>query len=395
MKKIIILIISVSLLFTGCTYETTELEEKEPEYVKSIWLTYYELSSLTKSSDENQFTKDVTSLIKQIKEYGFNTITVQVRPCADAFYNSKCFPVSAYFKGKEGSTLDYDPFMIICNIANENNIDVDAWINPYRVSQDNDISKLDENFYEKNIQYIVEVNKKLFFNPAYEEVRKLIVSGVCEIVDNYKIKSIHFDDYFYPENCGEFDKKEYENSKSDLNIDDWRRENVNKLIEETSKAINKRVEFGISPASDIKSNYNKLYADVKYWIKNGYIDYVCPQIYFGFKNEYQPFMRTVKKWIELTNQYDVKLYIGLPLYKAGKTDEYASNNKDIQNEFVKSDNIIKRQITYIRKLDKIKGYYIFSYSSLNDEKSKNEVSNMLEVMQDNNQVLNQNPLSQQ
>lgn len=391
MKKIIILIFSFAFMFAGCTYAPTETKTENKEYVKSVWITYYELSNLTKNNDKTSFTKNIDLMISNLKKSGFNKITVQVRPCADSFYNSNYFPTSIYFKGKG----EYDSLKIICDISSKYGIEVEAWVNPYRVSQNNDITKLDKSFYEKYKKYIVEVNKKLFFNPASREVRKLIVNGVNELIENYDIKAIHFDDYFYPENCGDFDKEEYINSKTELSLSDWRRENVNELIKQTNEKINNRVEFGISPASNIKSNYNNLYADVECWIKNKYIDYICPQIYFGFKNEYQPFMQTVKKWIDLCNDYDVKLYIGLPLYKSGKVDEYASNKEELKNEFINNDDIIKRQIIYIKDLDKIKGYYIFSYSSLNDEKSKNEVSNMLEVMQDSNQALNQNPLSQQ
>ena len=109
-------------------------------------------------------------------------------------------------------------------------------------------------------------------------------------------------------------------------------------------------------------------------------------MYFGFKNVYQPFMFTVKKWVKLCENTDVDLYIGLPLYKANTKDKYAAeNDKSIINEFKNSNDIIARQITYISKIDKIKGYYIFSFSQLTSENAKEEVSNMLKVMQSNSQ----------
>ena len=122
------------------------------------------------------------------------------------------------------------------------------------------------------------------------------------------------------------------------------------------------------------------------WVKKGYVDYICPQVYFGFKNVYQPFMFTVKKWVKLCENTNVDLYIGLPLYKANTKDEYAAeNDSSIINEFKNNNDIIARQITYISKIDKIKGYYIFSYSQLSSENAKDEVSNMYEVMQSNSQ----------
>ncbi len=174
-----------------------------------------------------------------------------------------------------------------------------------------------------------------------------------------------------------------------MSLADWRRQNVTNVVKkvyDTVKAANLSVEFGISPASDIENDKNKLYADVESWIENGYIDYICPQIYFGFKNIYQPFMFTVKKWAKICENTNVDLYIGLPLYKANTKDEYAAeNDKTVINEFKNNNNIIARQITYISKIDKIKGYYIFSFSQLNSENAKEEVSNMFEVMQNSSQ----------
>lgn len=386
------------LLFSGCTLENDNnsniITNEVKVYVKSIWITYYELSNYTKDNDEKAFAKNIKALFKELKEYGFNTVTVQVRPCADAFYSSSVFPVSEYYKGKQGSVLDYDPLAIMCDIANELNLRLEAWINPYRVSQNDKLNKLcDDNIAKRWIEQgnnkVIKVNKKYYFNPAYKEVTKLIVDGVSEIVKNYNISAIHFDDYFYPTTSKTIDSNEYEQYKKHngtLSLEDWRRDNVNTMIKQVYSAIkkiNNDVQFGISPASNIENDKNNLYADVEKWVsEQGYIDYICPQIYFGFKNVYQPFMQTTKKWVKMCDEKT--LYIGLPLYKASSVDDYAAeNDKSIKNEFVRFDNIIARQIKYISYFYEIKGYYIFSLSSLYSEKSKNEVSNMLSVMQNN------------
>ena len=175
-------------------------------------------------------------------------------------------------------------------------------------------------------------------------------------------------------------KEEYTKYKSnggELSLFDWRRDNVNNMIKSVYsavKTINKSVTFGISPASDMDYDYSALYADVIKWSRNeGYIDYICPQIYFGFKNETQPFMQTTKLWCDNAT---CALYIALPMYKSGLSDEYAGESG--KNEFKKEKNIVARQITYISKIDKIKGYYIFSYSSLKDNE---ETSNLYSAMQ--------------
>lgn len=392
MKKVIPLILIICFAFSSCSIsqENTQSVIYENKYRKAVWIAYYELSEFTKDKSKYEFEQKIKDEFSKLSSYGFNTVTVQIRPCADAFYISEYFPSSVYFNGTQGSEMPYDPLEIMCSAAQNYKLNIEAWINPYRVSQDSDYTKLaSDSFALKNKKMTEVVDGKIYFNPAYKEVTDLIVNGVEEIVKNYNISAIHFDDYFYPTRNKNFDKKEYKKYGGDLSLDDWRRQNVTDMVKRVYEAIktnNKNVEFGISPASNIENDKNSLYADVEDWVKNGYVDYICPQVYFGFKNVYQPFMFTVKKWVKLCENTDVDLYIGLPLYKANTKDEYAAeNDKSIINEFKNNNNIIARQIIYISKIDKIKGYYIFSFSQLNSENAKEEVSNMLEAMQSNSQ----------
>lgn len=403
MKKIISLIILISIILCSCSVSqnTGENNSAEPvqEYIKAVWISYYELSEFTVSKTENEFTHSISKSFENLKKHGFNTVVVQVRPCADAFYKSNIFPVSIYFNGEQGGEMNYDPLEIMCQQAKKTGLRIEAWINPYRVSQDDDFSKLcDENIAvkwynsdDKKSNLIVYENK-IFFNPACENVKQIIVKGVEEIVEQYDVNAIHFDDYFYPATDESIDENEflsYRNSGGDMSLDDWRRENISDMIKRVYKAvktINPDVVFGVSPASNIEKNYSSLYADVEKWVKeDGYIDYICPQIYFGFKNVYQPFMQTVKKWKKLCENTDTTLFIGLPLYKSGKTDDYASFDDDEpKNEFINNSDIISRQINYIKKIENIKGYFVFSYSYLENKECEEEVSRMYEAMQDSN-----------
>lgn len=392
MKKVIPLILILCFAFSSCSLpqKNTQPVVQKNEYRKAVWIAYYELSEFTKGKSEYEFEQKINDEFSKLSSYGFNTVTVQIRPCADAFYLSEYFPSSIFFNGLQGGEMLYDPLEIICSVAQKYKLNIEAWINPYRVSQDDDYKKLSsDNFAVKNKKMTKVVDGKIYFNPAYDKVTDLIVKGVKEIVENYNISAIHFDDYFYPTQSKNFDKKEYKKYGGDLSLSDWRRQNVTNMVKrvyETIKAVNKNIEFGISPASNIENDKNNLYADVETWVKNRYVDYICPQVYFGFKNVYQPFMFTVKKWVKLCENTDVDLYIGLPLYKANTKDKYAAeNDKSIINEFKNNNDIIARQITYISKIDKIKGYYIFSFSQLTSENAKEEVSNMLKVMQSNSQ----------
>lgn len=392
MKKVIPLILILCFAFSSCSLpqKNTQPVVQKNEYRKAVWIAYYELSEFTKGKSEYEFEQKINDEFSKLSSYGFNTVTVQIRPCADAFYLSEYFPSSVYFNGTQGGEMIYDPLEIMCSVAQKYKLNIEAWINPYRVSQDDDYTKLSsDNFAIKNKKITKVVDGKIYFNPAYDKVTDLIVNGVKEIVENYNISAIHFDDYFYPTQNKSFDKKEYKKYGGDLSLTDWRRQNVTNMVKrvyETIKTVNKNIEFGISPASNIENDKNSLYADIETWVKNRYVDYICPQVYFGFKNVYQPFMFTVKKWVKLCENTDVDLYIGLPLYKANTKDKYAAeNDKSIINEFKNNNDIIARQITYISKIDKIKGYYIFSFSQLTSENAKEEVSNMLKVMQSNSQ----------
>lgn len=381
-------------MLSSCSAPELTNDESPTKYRIAVWIAYYELQKFTQGNNEEIFTDLVDEEFKRLKKYGFNTITVQVRPCADAFYKSNYFPVSEYFNGIQGGEMPYDPLEIMCSLADKYGFQIEAWINPYRVSQGDDYDKLDKNsFAVINKNMTKAVDNKIYFNPAYDEVKQLIVDGVREIVENYSIDAIHFDDYFYPTTSADFDKKEYKKYKGDLSLADWRRDNVNDMIQKVSnviKSINPNVKFGISPAADVERDREELYADVELWIKNNYIDYICPQIYYGFKNNSMPFIQTVKKWVSLCRDSGVDLFIGLALYKSNTKDEYASSyDKNAINEFKNNNNIIARQIIYISKINEIKGYYIFSHSNLYDKKSKDEVSNMLNAMQSNNQAQNQ------
>lgn len=410
MKKVFSMILLIGFILSGCSLQgpiptaasnqkstPANVQSSTNHEIRSVWLTYYELQELV-SKKESTFRKNITEVFETISNMGFNTLTVQVRPCADAFYDSKYFPISNYCKARENDKLIYDPLKLICDLSKKYDIRIEAWINPYRVSQDANADKLNKNGKaykwlqkESTKDRVYVMDNGIYFNPTSDAVEKLIVNGVREIVRNYDVCAIHFDDYFYPTQKKDIDRKNYEKYLSEggkMKLSDYRRDRVNRLIKNVYNAVkneNNNVLFGISPAANMDSNYNNLYADVEKWMKeDGYIDYICPQIYFGFKNVYQPFMFTVKKWVSVCE--NTKLYVGLPLYKCGKADTYASeDDKSIINEFKNNRNIISRQITYLSKIDEIQGFYLFSYNNLVDKNNSAEIEAIKKVMQNSNQ----------
>ena len=404
MKRIFVVLFIIFLLggLTSCSMprdgagKSADEPMLTPLSVKAVWITYYELQELLNNRDETAFSAAVSDAFTELAAWGFNTVTVHVRPCADAFYRSSYFPSSEYCFGRQGSDMPYDPLAILCEAAHENGLKIEAWVNPYRVSQHGDIASLcDSNIAvkwyndeeKKSSVYVTESG--IYFNPAADGVTDLIVKGVTELVENYDVDAIHFDDYFYPSAEEAVDSAEYEEYCADggsLSLSDYRREvvsNMVKAVYEAVKSADSTVLFGISPAADMQRNFDALYADTVMWAtEKGYVDYIVPQIYFGFLNEAQPFMKTVKRW---RNTAKCPLYIGLPLYKSGKKDAYASvSNEEAVNEFIDNHNIIARQITYLTKSENVNGFYLFSYGCLHDERCAEEVKNLLQAMQSSN-----------
>lgn len=382
MKRIISIIIAVTMVFSfsACSFKKDDIKERksaEPrinyeDNLRAVWLSYYEIGDIFSSLNENEAKEKLDEMFSFLSERGINTVFFHTRAFCDAFYFSDYFPLSSY------SPEGYDLLKLAVSLAHKKSMSIHAWINPYRVALNKTISDISENspaikLYNENKENLISGEGFVFLNPASINAQKLILDGIKEIVENYDIDGIHFDDYFYPSQSAALDKRlyaSYKKSGGTLSLEDYRRENVSALISSVKTLIkgeNKNIIFGISPQASIEKNKSELFADVLEWINEGYIDYIMPQVYFGFKNETSPFEETVLNWKELLKNKNVSLYCGLAKYKEGKTDEYASADKQSETspffEWVNDEKIIERQIDFLNA-NGIKGYSIYSYSDL-------------------------------
>lgn len=376
---------------TDPTISSEELSQVKAREVRAVWMAYSEIGELIKTYPaESDFTAALTAKIKAAADVGMNTIIFHVRAFSDAFYQSVYFPSTAYF-GSQGTQAPYDVLKIAVQAAHAHNLKLEAWINPYRVSTNQDLDSLADTNPAKawltdddpsNDNRVIRIKDGgLYYNPAVPACQELIVNGVKEIVANYQVDGVHFDDYFYPATDPYIDATEYQAytaAGGTGSLQDWRCGNVSSLVKQVYsvvKELNATVLFGVSPAASVSENKTKHYADLALWAsEKGYVDYLCPQIYFGFNNQTKGFITTVKSWVSLMHDSHARLYIGLPLYKSGKVDEYADTTDGTDNtspkyEFVNHSDIIMRQINYIRQTDKYDGLAIFSYTYLfdNDE----------------------------
>jgi len=349
--------------------------------MRGVWVSYFTLDMSGTDRSEKAFRQKFDEIVKTAKQAGFNTLIVQVRPFSDALYQSKYFPTSHVITGEQGAQLKYDPLKYMCEKSHEMGLAIHAWVNPYRVASKHDTKLSKNNPYYINNALGVVWKDEVYYNPALKEVRALIINGVKEIAENYDVDGIQFDDYFYPTQDKEFDKAEYdfykksvENQNNILSLDEWRKANVNILIAETYRAVHgtkKNVVFGISPQGNLKNN-NKLYADVAAWCRAvGYIDYICPQIYFSLDNPSLTFEESLAEWIDLQKHKQLKIYVGLAGYKAGTEEDSGT--------WLDNDDILMQEIQIIREKD-ILGFMLYSYEALLDETNKAEIENVIALI---------------
>lgn len=341
--------------------------EEESVEKRAIFFSYLEMNKYVKNKSTIESKKNIKEILNNIKSNGFNTLILHVRPFSDAIYNSSIFPVSDTVK-TYGKSPSYDVLKYFVDEAKKLEIEVHAWINPYRISNEEDITliKEDNPAYEmiKSNDVKVVKNEGIFYNPASKRVNKLIISGIEELLTNYEIDGIHFDDYFYVSGMAneleENQKKEYVNQ-------------MVKKVYDTVKETDVSCEFGISPAGNL-DNARSQGADIDTWLSvEGYIDYIMPQIYWTdmFVTEEgnkTMFTDRCKEWMEI-NILDLPIYIGLALYRVGENSstDIGWSIKDVN---------LKEQ--YETALDiGCDGYVLFRYEWLEKELSNNELNNLL------------------
>lgn len=377
MKKILIIIL---VLFIGM-YMFYYMNKKEDNNIinnfeedRYVFIAYIDYSYL-KGKDENILKEEINKMVLNIKENNFNGIILQVRAFSDAIYYSKIFSPSLYIVNNENDKLKLDMLDYFIKLSHENNIKLIAWINPYRIRSNNDISSISgNNIVNKYLNTSsVEIKNGIYFNPAKDEVLDLIIKGVLEIVKNYDVDGILYDDYFYPsKTCDLKDYELYKTQGGTNSLEDFRRDNINKLIRKTYekiKEVNSDVLFGISPSGNMNNNYNAEYLDINYLIENKIVDFIMPQIYYGFDNTNLPFVNTVNSWSNLVKDTNIKFYVALALYKSGLEDKYAKTGI---NEWINNNDIISKQIIVSRNTYNYEGFSIFRYDYLFNSKKDNK-----------------------
>lgn len=319
------------------------------EPLRGVWISYLELSKLAGSA-EGVFHAQAAAMMQRVKEAGGNAVFVQVRPFGDAIYPSSVYPWSKTVSGSAGSGLSYDPLAVLLEQAHAQGLSFHAWINPYRLMNGTDFSKVDNTFrtaawYNGNSRsaYMYEVNGIWWLKPSNSEAQALIVDGVRELLSKYALDGIHLDDYFYavsPESLGETTASAKENNTRLI-----------KTLYDLTKELKPNALFGVSPAGGFRkdstlpvSDTGALSTDLALWCREaGYLDYVMPQIYWDETHEIQPFTMTLEKWRAFVTEPSVRLYVGLASYKF----DAATIEKQEQAALEKADGFCLYRYDYI------------------------------------------------
>ncbi|MEM6865153.1 MAG: family 10 glycosylhydrolase [Bacteroidota bacterium] len=352
---------------------------------RGVWIATVVNIDWPKNADDNvtKQKKDFIDLLEFYQNLNFNAVIVQVRTAGDAFYPTELAPWSKYLTGKQGRAPadSKDPLKWMIEETHIRDMEFHAWLNPYRATFDLDTLGLDtsHDFFQHR-DWMVRYGKKFYYNPGLPQVRNKFSKVVQELVENYDIDAIHFDDYFYPYKIkGETftDSLDFQTyGLPEQSLADWRRSNVDSLVAHVHRTIKKRkpwVQFGISPfgvwrnkskdslGSDTQAGqttYDDLYANPLLWAEKGWVDYLAPQAYWSM--DYPPASyRNVATWWA-SQKISTKIYLGNGAYKIKNNADKAWNRK----------NEIPEQLQFTRGTPELDGNIFFSAKSLKGQHEK-------------------------
>lgn len=288
---------------------------------------------LTSQEQKDEFVK----ILDHHKSMGINAVIVQVRAATDAFYARSVEPWSEWLMGTQGTPPSpyYDPMVFMIDECHKRGIEFHAWFNLNRGKHKKSTSIMDTHLTKTKPEWFLNYDGYELYNFGIPAVREYLEEVILEVVRNYDIDGVHFDDYFYPYKVTGLeipDQSTYRlYGRGFENVGDWRRHNIDVLVKSLSEKISeekKWVKFGISPfcvwrnktddptgsaTQGGQPSYDYLFADTRKWAEYGWIDYIAPQIYFTFEFDKVPYATMTDWWVQ--NKGKALLYIGHGIYR--------------------------------------------------------------------------------
>ena len=373
--------------FSSAQVSVPDAYRPKAREMRGVWVATVENIDFPAHNNAAAFQRDYLTIVNNLKRANFNTVFFQVRPMNDAFYPSKLNPWSRWMTGQEGKALaGFDPLAFMVTETHRRGLEFHAWLNPYRVVASTKLRKAaylktldNRNFAKRNPHLVLEVKRpdgtwSLLLNPGEPRVVRHIIETVREIVQNYPVDGIHFDDYFYLYGgVGDTDRNTFRQyNPRRLPLEDWRRANVDAVISGVKQALTvhfrrtgRKVAFGVSPFgiwANRKSNpagsltggfqsFSGQYADTRDWVKKGWVDYIAPQLYWPFSMDVAAYAALADWWAGTVKGTNVNLYIGQGVYRLGSNQTWPAGE-------------IVDQLLYNTKLGEVDGSIFFSYRSV-------------------------------
>lgn len=377
---------------TAVSTTTTAPKPTAAEF-RGAWVSYLELNALLEPcTTAEQGKAAIDGLLDQMAAAKMTAVFFHVRANSDAYYPSAIFKTAS--AAQVVVEAGFDPLAYAVEAAHKRGMELHAWVNPYRVG-------FDASYIVEGMATFQDNAKRYYYIPTDTDAQKLILDGIRELL-TYDIDGVQYDDYFYPSGLLEetavysFESADYEaytTGGGKLSVGDWRRAGVDALVAGTHALTRANgVVFGVSPAHDASKTYNQMFADSKKWLaESGYVDYLCPQLYFGFDHSTAAFDDLTDTWLSYDRDPSVQLYVGLGMHKIGlKSDPWAGNGK---TEWAENDDVLKRQVEYLRKkgISGI-GFYssslfdpatctVVNFTTDNDlSVAKKEIANLLSIL---------------
>ncbi|AAM85218.1 glycoside hydrolase family 10 protein [Yersinia pestis] len=401
-----------ALLLAGCGHQRMPEKPVSPvgkeEPVRGVWLTtvlrldWPSLSSINASSDSIRIStqkKELTDTLDDLVKNGVNTLFFQVKPDGSALYHSAILPWSDVLTGVTGKDPGYDPLAFAVSEAHKRGLKIHAWLNPYRVSMDTrpetsaslerTLSSSPASVYALHKDWIRTANGRFVLDPGLPEVRHWITNIVAELVKNYDIDGIQFDDYFYyetPSSRLDDDATYQKYGQSFSDKANWRRNNTLLLIKQVSstvRSLKPEIEFGVSPAGVWRNqaddplgsetqagspSYDTAYADTRLWVQDGLLDYIAPQLYWTHSQKKVKYDTLATWWADTVRHSHTKLYIGVALYKVGQPSQ-AESDWALEGGVPE----LKRQLDLNDALPEISGTILFREAFLRQPQTEEAV----------------------
>lgn len=374
---------------TGLPIELPNYKERTKE-IRGVWVSTVANIDLNQWVDDQQYKNEIISILNRAQSLNMNTIFFQIRSMNDAMYPSELAPYSRFIKGAQGEGLDWDILRFTIDEAHKRGLELHAWLNPYRIANmpaetthAEMLATLHaDNFAKKNPHLVLKQTNApsggtatFILDPGRPEVRQYLSDVIEEVLTNYPdVDGIHFDDYFYVTTTEDAQTFINYNPTNISTLADWRRNNVDMMIKNVHDIVEdfnitngKKVKFGVSPGgiwanksthpdgsnSTGWQSYVSLFADTRKWVKEEWLDYILPQLYWDFGAPSSAFEVLVDWWREVVSDVNVDLLVGLGFYRY--TDNTPWTNEDI---FVE-------QLRYISQYAEVAGHVTFSFRTFN------------------------------